>query len=35
MGTIFTVSGNELSWSGLGLDGILSSGDNLTVLYNT
>jgi len=30
----FSVSGNTLSWSGLGLDGILSSGDNLTVVYS-
>lgn len=33
-GVDFTVSGNQLSWNGLGLDGILSSGDRLTVLYN-
>lgn len=32
-GTDFTVSGTQLSWSGLSLDGILSSGDNLTVTY--
>jgi hypothetical protein len=31
----FTVSGNQLSWNGLSLDGILSSNDNLTVSYNT
>jgi hypothetical protein len=34
-GVDFTVSTNQLSWSGLALDGILSSGDNLTVSYNT
>lgn len=34
-GVDFTVSGNHLSWSGLELDGILSSGDNLTVTYHT
>jgi hypothetical protein len=33
-GLDFTVSGNILSWSGLGLDGILAAGDNLTVTYN-
>jgi len=32
-GVDFTVSGNQLSWSGKALDGILSSGDNLTVSY--
>lgn len=32
-GVDFTVSSNQLGWSGLGLDGILSSGDNLTVTY--
>lgn len=30
----FTVSGTTLSWSGLGLDGILSSGDKLIVQFN-
>jgi hypothetical protein len=36
-GVDFTVSGNQLSWSGLALDGILSSSpaDNLTVTYST
>lgn len=34
-GDDFTVSGNQLSWSGLALDGILSSGDNLTISYST
>lgn len=29
----FTVSSNQLSWSGLALSGILSSGDNLTIMY--
>lgn len=33
-GTDYTVIGNHMSWAGLGLDGILSSGDNLMVLYN-
>lgn len=33
-GADFTVTGNILSWSGLGLDGILSSGDELTITYN-
>lgn len=33
-GDDFTVSGSQLGWSGLGLDGILSSGDNLTVTYS-
>ena len=32
-GVDFTVSGNQLSWSSLALDGILSSGDNLTITY--
>ena len=32
-GIDFTVTGNELGWSGLALDGILSSGDNLTATY--
>lgn len=30
----FTISGSVLSWTGLGLDGILSSGDKLIVLIN-
>ena len=34
-GVDFTVSSNQLSWSGLALDGLLSSGDNLTVTYST
>lgn len=34
-GDDFTVSGNQLSWSSLALDGILSSGDNLTISYST
>lgn len=32
-GTSFTVSGNQLSWSGLGLDGLLIAGDELVVRY--
>ena len=32
-GTDFTVSGSTLSWSGLFLDGVLSSGDLLIVIY--
>lgn len=32
--TDFTITGgNQLSWNGLALDGILSSGDSLTVMY--
>jgi len=34
-GTDFTVTGNQLGWSGLALDGILSSGDNLTITYSS
>jgi len=34
-GVDFTVSGSQLSWNTLALDGILSSGDNLTITYNT
>lgn len=30
----FTVSGTTLSWSGLGLDGVLVSGDTITVQFN-
>lgn len=33
-GADFTVTGNILSWSGLGLDGILDTGDQLTILHN-
>lgn len=33
-GADFTVSGNQLSWNSLALDGILSVGDNLTVTYS-
>ena len=33
-GDDFTVSGAQLSWSGLGLDGVLVAGDKLTVVYN-
>lgn len=34
-GDDFVVSGSQLSWSGLGLDGILSSGDELTVIFKS
>lgn len=34
-GTDFEVIGNQLSWNGKLLDGILASGDNLTVTYKT
>ncbi len=34
-GVDFTVTGTQLGWSGLALDGILSSGDNLTVPYSS
>jgi len=30
----YTVTGNVLSWSGLGLDGVLIAGDNLTIIFN-
>lgn len=33
-GTDFTVSGTQLSWSGLFLDGVLVSGDKLVVTHN-
>jgi hypothetical protein len=33
-GVDFTVSGNQLSWTGLALNGILASGDQLTVIHN-
>lgn len=33
-GIDFTVTSSQLGWSGLGLDGIFSSGDNLTVTYS-
>ena len=33
-GTDFIVIGNQLGWSGLALDGLLSSGDSLTVVYS-
>jgi len=32
-GLDFTVSGNILSWSGLGLSGLLSTGDRLRIIY--
>lgn len=31
----YTVSGNVLDWNGLGLDGILTTGDILLILYWT
>jgi hypothetical protein len=34
-GTDYTVSGLVLSWTGLALDGILSTGDKITIIYNT
>jgi hypothetical protein len=34
-GSDFTITGNQLSWNTLALDGILSIGDNLTAVYNT
>lgn len=34
-GTDFTVSGSTLSWSGLGLDGLLTAGDRLRISYVT
>ena len=30
----YTVTGNQLSWGGLGLSGILASGDRLIVQFN-
>ncbi len=33
-GTDFTVSGTTLSWSGLGLDGLLEVGETIRVEYN-
>lgn len=30
----FTVSGTQLSWNGLGLDGVLIAGDKLIVQFN-
>ena len=32
-GIDFTISGQQLSWTGLGLDGILSAGDKISVEY--
>jgi len=32
-GDDYTVSGQQLSWSGLGLDGVLVAGDKLTVVW--
>lgn len=33
-GDDFVVTGDTLSWAGLGLDGILDTGDRLTIIYN-
>lgn len=33
LGLDFTVSGSTLSWSGLGLDGLLAANDELTIFY--
>lgn len=33
-GEDFTVSGNTLSWAGLGLDGIVEEGDSVKVVFN-
>lgn len=32
-GTDFTISGTQLNWNGLFLDGVLVTGDEITVLY--
>ena len=34
-GTDFIVSGTQLNWSSLFLDGVLTSGDKLVVTYNS
>jgi hypothetical protein len=34
IGIDFSISGTLLSWSGMGLDGILTEGDIITVTYN-
>jgi hypothetical protein len=34
-GVDYTVSGDVLSWSGLGLDGVLVDGDKLRVIYDS
>ena len=34
-GDDYTVSGSTLSWSGLGLDGVLASGDKVVIKYAT
>lgn len=31
----YSISGSTLSWSGLGLDGLLTTGDNIRILYWT
>jgi hypothetical protein len=33
-GADFVVSGTTLSWNGLGLDGLLSAGEKIVVIYN-
>jgi hypothetical protein len=33
-GEDFTVSGNSLSWNGLGLDGLISAGEFIVILTN-
>jgi hypothetical protein len=35
LGIDFSVSGSVLSWSGLGLDGLLAASDEITILYKT
>lgn len=32
--TDFTVSGNQVSWNGLGLDGVLEINEKIIVIYN-
>lgn len=32
-GTDYTVSGSTLSWTGLGLDGLLAAGDRIVITY--
>lgn len=32
-GTDFNVSGTTLSWSGLGLDGLLATNDKIVIIY--
>lgn len=33
-GVDFSVSGTTLTWSSLGLDGVLANGDKIIVIYN-